>query len=184
MASLHLLPCSNCDHKFRIETRDAGRQLECPDCKTEIVVPRLGDIRKLELLEQEVERKSPRGSKSNAPVSRGRAVMFTIGLALAVLFGIAGGALYFYSSTKKVNINLGETNVMAEGAIEEMPAPELYDFFQLTMKDKPLGAWKEDIVMANNKEAAILDKFAYVLFSVAGLGLLMMLGSLLFGKSR
>lgn len=50
---MYLLPCSECDQSLKVSPAQAGDAVSCPTCKATVPIPKLGDLRRLEVVESE-----------------------------------------------------------------------------------------------------------------------------------
>lgn len=49
---MHLLPCTNCQHLLSVTPSQAGDNVTCSECQTEVSIPKLGVLRQLPLAEK------------------------------------------------------------------------------------------------------------------------------------
>ena len=54
---MHLLPCPNCQHHLSVTPSQAGDNMTCSKCQTEVAIPKLGVLRQLPLAEKTDEGK-------------------------------------------------------------------------------------------------------------------------------
>jgi DNA-directed RNA polymerase subunit RPC12/RpoP len=54
---MYLLPCDECDQPISVTASKAGQQISCPQCGAEVVVPKLGELKRLQV---------PQGGQSRA----------------------------------------------------------------------------------------------------------------------
>lgn len=52
---MHLLPCPSCDASFPVSPSQAGEDVVCPECHSPVVIPKLGELRKLPAVEENSE---------------------------------------------------------------------------------------------------------------------------------
>lgn len=180
MSARFYFPCPSCDHRFEIETRAAGRQLSCPICQAEVEAPKMGDIRKLELVETD----QPASGSGRKPAGRAKSVLFSIGLATMVIFAASGVGLYYYSTTIEIPVDFDRGMEFQNSQLDGMNAADLWDFYYENLKDAPLGDWQEHEVTKGNLQSGILKKFSYGLLGIGALGLLMLLGSFVMPNKR
>ena len=178
MAIRYKLNCPNCDHLLEVETRNAGQELECDSCQETVVVPKLGDLRQLPQVEG-----SARTTKNvRSPLA---SWLFAGGLLIAVLSAAAGGGLYYYAHAYlQYPVDLDEQLQTTNAQINDFESWELWDTWHNDVLTMNLGEWREHPFIRYNKQSAILKNFSYGLFGLAGIGLLMMLGSSLVGKPK
>ena len=181
--SLHYLyPCSNCEHKFELVTKQAGQDLVCPSCGAANLAPKLGTLKQLEQVDSAGGSK-PRASqtrKSNA--GSWKNALFVSGLALAVLAGAAGVGLYQFAQSKVIEFDVEGRLAEVEKWVDEQPPANILGTFITMDVGKGLPEWVEQPHIGSNKQAAILKNFAYGLFGLSALGLLTLVGSFLVPK--
>ena len=51
--NMYLLPCTQCDQSLKVSPAQAGDSVSCPACKATVSIPRLGDLRRLEVADPE-----------------------------------------------------------------------------------------------------------------------------------
>ncbi len=178
MAIRYKLSCPECDNHLEVETRNAGQDLNCESCNQPIVVPKLGDLRKL----PQVEGSLPTRKRARSPLA---SWLFSGGLLLAVLALAAGGGLYYYAEAYlqypvDFDQELQETNAL----IDDYESYKLWDTWQTEVKNMDLGEWREHPLIRYNKQSTILKNFAYGFFAAAGAGLLMVVGSMMVSKPK
>jgi len=100
---MHLLPCSNCQNPLSITPSQAGDIVTCPECQTEVSIPKLGVIRQLPLAEAPHETDSKTHQQSESGVS----VVF-VGLGLIAIAGFMVAA--FCGIRWSLTPNLGTTD--------------------------------------------------------------------------
>lgn len=88
---MHLLPCPSCQSSIRVSPSQAGDATNCPACQTSVVIPRLGDLRKLPQEEDSAPSGSHAAVAAGASTSTWRRVTFVIlGLIATASLLIAG----------------------------------------------------------------------------------------------
>ena len=105
MSSLYQLPCPLCDAKNQISPRQSGQTLACTGCGADVEAPKLGEIKKLPLVESA-------NTKRKGAMSAARKGLFTAGLALAVLFGGAGLGLHLYARSLHTPVDIEELSLI------------------------------------------------------------------------
>ena len=180
MATRYLLPCK-CNHKLSVETRHAGNTIECPECSAMVDVPKLRELKNLELENPENDA-LPRAAN---PLKR---LLFTLGLGVAVIAGVAGGLLYNYSSNmigkdEKTRNEIAEFE-NADALLADASPGEMWDLWYSSIDDYELPEWKEAHWNKNYAQGTILRNFAYGILGIAGIGLLTALCSFLIGSKK
>ena len=182
MSLRYLFPCSNCQYKFELESKQAGQDLVCPSCEATVLAPKLGTLKQLE----PVDSLSDSGHRSNQTKDSNsrslRNLLFVSGLALAVLAGAAGLALYQFAQSKVIEFDVEGRLAEVEKWVDEQPPANILGTFVTMDVGKGLPEWVEQPHIGSNKQAAILKNFAYGLFGLSALGLLTLVGSFLVPK--
>ena len=101
--------------------------------------------------------------------------LFTIGLGLAVVAGVAGWGVQRFASNLHTEINAEEVLAKNEEAISTMPAAEIYLMASHFEKEDRVGEYKELPFVKNNIQGSILTYIAYGLYGLAATGLAMLL---------
>ena len=176
MSPRYLFPCSQCEHKFELVSKQAGQDLACPDCGAATQAPKLGTLKQLEQVDSG---EAPANRIQNSKSGSWKNLLFVSGLALAILAGAAGFALYRYAQSKVIEFDVAGRVEKYEQWIDEQPPTNVLRTYVQLDTSKGLPEWVEQPHVGSNKQAAILKNFAYGLFGLAGLGLLTLLGSFL-----
>ena len=177
MSPRYLFPCPNCDHKFELVSKQAGQELACPDCSNAVEAPKLGTLKQLELAESGQEGGDHSSGGRNGNSGSLKNLVFVGGLALAIIAGAAGLALYQYAKSKVVEFDLAGNLEEYETWIDEQPPTGVLGSYVEMGTSQGLPEWVEQPHVGENKQAAILKKVAYGLFGLASLGLLTLIGS-------
>ena len=173
MSNLFLLPCPLCDAKNEISLRQSGQNLACTGCGKDIEAPKLGEIKKLP---PAVESGN---TKRTGTMSAARKGMFTVGLALAVLFGGAGLGLHLYARSLHTPIDIDQYVQLTREEVRALETHQLYGLATSLSKTADLGDFAEPAFLKGNKQGAILSWFAWGLYAIGAIGLVMLLGSFL-----
>ena len=172
MSNLFLLPCPLCDAKNQISPRQSGQNLACTGCGKDIEAPKLGEIKKLPPVEAT-------NTKRTGTMSAARKGMFTVGLALAVLFGGAGLGLHLYARSLHTPVDIEEHVQGMRKEVRALETRQLYGLATSLSKTADLGDFAEPQFLKGNKQGAILMWVAYGLYAIGAIGLVMLLGSFL-----
>ena len=172
MSSLYQLPCPLCDAKNQISPRQSGQTLACTGCGADVEAPKLGEIKKLPLVESA-------NTKRKGAMSAARKGLFTAGLALAVIFGGAGLGLHLYARSLHTPVDIEEHVQRTREEIRNLEAPQIYGLATILTKTDDLGDFAEPPFLKGNKQGAILTWVAYGLYAISAVGLAMLLGSFL-----
>ncbi len=173
-ANLYLLPCPQCQHPLELASRQAGQSVACSQCGHSFEAPRLGELKQLEQVTL-----ADGGLPTAATSSILKRWLFTLGLAMTVLFAAAGIGVHQFASSIQQEID-------AEGAlqgigtrIEEMSDAEIYQFAASYDSEDTIGEYFQPGQVKGNKQGEILKIVAYGLLGLAATGLLMLVGSFL-----
>lgn len=181
MSPRYLFPCPNCDHKFEVVSKQAGQELACPDCDKAVEAPKLGTLKQLETVGAGQE--SAKVSSGTHGNSGGwKNIVFVGGLAVAIIAGSAGFALYSFAQSKVVEFDLAGNIEEYETWIDEQPPTGVLGSYIQMGVDQGLPEWVEAPHVGANKQAAILKNVAYGLFGLASLGLMTLIGSFMMRK--
>ena len=172
MSKLFLLPCPLCDAKNEISFRQSGQTLTCAGCGKDIEAPKLGEIKKLPLVKST-------NTKRTGTMSAARKGMFTIGLALAVLFGGAGLGLHLYARSFHTPVDIDQYVQRTREEVRALETRQLYGLATSLSKTEDLGDFAEPQFLKGNKQGAILTWLAWGLYAIGAIGLVMLLGSFL-----
>ena len=172
----YLLPCSDCNQSFPVATRQAGQTVQCANCDASVEVPKLGELKQLPIEGgADAVKKS---EKRNQSPNRLKGWLFSGGLMIAVLAGVAGYALLNYANSLYANVDefANAVEEVSSEAIDAMKPAEMWDWWtQVSAID--LGEWQEHSRVGSNIQSGILANIAYGLFGLAGLGIISMLCS-------
>ena len=172
MSNLFLLPCPLCDAKNEISLRQSGQNLACTGCGKDIEAPKLGEIKKLPLVESA-------NTKRKGTMSAARKGLFTAGLAIAVLFGCAGLGLHLYARSLHTPVDIEEHVQRTREEVGALEIPQLYGLATTLTKIEDLGDFAEPPFLKGNKQGEILMWVAWGLYAIGAIGLVMLLGSFL-----
>jgi DNA-directed RNA polymerase subunit RPC12/RpoP len=172
----YLFPCPECEQEFELETKQAGQDLTCQNCNATFVAPKLGEIRKLPIVGGAAASRKTFGTKS------GSNFLSTAGLALALLGALAGGGLYYYASTLKQEYSVDEELASFGEWIDELQPEQVIEYYTRIEIEEGLGEWRELGINRYNRQSDILRNISYGIFGVGGIGVLMLLASMVTGK--
>ena len=177
MSAQYLLPCPDCENKVPVNARQAGAQVTCPHCNTEIEVPTLGRMKQYQVLDPP---ESDSGPTVPSEQNRLKGLLFAGGLILAVLAGAAAGGIYSMSAKKTIDVDVESEISEMLNQFDQLPVANLYDEWMARPTD--LGEWKEFEFVKINKEGNVLRVFSYVFMGLAAIGLLMIGSSFMVGS--
>ena len=170
MSSRFLFPCPECNHSIELVATQAGQSIECPECNLQAEAPKLGILRQLPIVEQAQSSKASRNSGFKRS-------LFTAGLAISVLMGGVGTALYKYASSLIIDPHLDQVFASMSEQLELQKAPELLDIWSQMRFEDGIGEWREMGYARYKTQGTILKRLSYGLFGIASIGLLMLIGS-------
>ena len=104
---------------------------------------------------------------------------FTVGLALAVLFGGAGLGLHLYARSLHTPIDIDQYVQLSREEVRSLETPQLYGLATLLTKTEDLGDFTEPQFLKGNKQGVVLTWLALGLYAIGAIGLVMLLGSFL-----
>ena len=169
----YLLPCNACEHQFQLTARQAGQPLECPNCGLKIEAPKLGTLKQLPT--------SDSASGEAVTPSSGEAgwkrYVFAVGLITAVVAGIAGGALYWYSQSLFTDVDIESHIQFVEQELDKCSPAQLWNIWHQQDIEDGLGEWAEPRYMGLNIQSNYLKLLAYGLLGLAGFGVVTLLSS-------
>ena len=169
MSTRFLYSCPQCDRQIALVATQAGQNIECPGCHLQSEAPKLGVLRQLPVLEQ-----------AQPEITSGvKRALFTIGLAMAVLLGGIGTALYNYASNLIVDPQLDRVFITVSEELEKQPAPELLDIWSQLKFEEGIGEWRELGFARYKTQGNILKLVSYGLLTLVSVGLIMLIGSFL-----
>lgn len=181
MPDRYLFPCPFCEQSIPLTLTQAGRELRCQHCQKMVQTPSMGGIRKLPL-EEGASGAVKQSRRSGFSPLQGW--LFAGGLTLAVLAGIASYTLYQYASSLRVKIDIEEVIAKEQMMVDQMAPAEVYVVAAAAKEADFALEYREPEYRASDKQGEILSTVSYGLAGLSGLGLLMVLGSLLFGNKR
>jgi hypothetical protein len=181
MAKCYLLPCEKCDHQLKVEARQAGRTLDCPECEASVDVP---TFRVMKTLAAEGGDQAKEAVVSEPNAFKG--ILFATGLGIAVVAGAAGWALYNYSSSMQLfkSQDMEQLTQGVSETMDEATVSELWDGWVSTIDRGDLPDWQESQWNRDFKQGTILMNASYGIFGLAGLGVLCFLTSFFLPNSK
>lgn len=171
-SNLYLLPCDACQHSISLQKPQAGQTVNCPQCGYSFDAPRLGEFKNLQQVDPEPDSAAIAGSPSIL-----KRWMFTLGLAMAVLFAAAGFGVYQFANSIQHEIDADGALQAYDSDIDGLTDAEVYQIAAAYNVDQSIGEYFQPDLVKNNKQGAILQYIAYGLLGLAGVGLVMLTGS-------
>ena len=173
MPIYYLLPCNDCEHQFQLTTRQAGQPLECPSCGTNVEAPKLGTLKQLPTSDDS----SVEATTSNNGQAGWKRYVFAIGLITAVVAGIAGAALLWYSQSLYTSIDVDGHIAKIEADIDQFSPAQLWQVWHQQDLEDGLGEWAEPRYMGLNIQSDHLKLLSYGLLGLAAMGVVTLLSS-------
>ena len=172
------LPCPQCDQKISVAISQAGAKVTCPSCQTEVLIPTLGELRRLASQSDPDDQTSSTGS-GQAPVSEsatGRRILFGILLLAAGTAAIAGIFCGIRYATIEVPATTEAHIAEVERMYHEIAANQLVREWQLMEKSgldtpTPYIYKKLEIEKAKWGQNALITLAAFVIITVPALAL-------------
>jgi len=173
MSTKYLLPCE-CGKSIPVATSQAGSQVAC-ECGAEMEVPTMRGLRELEREEEE----SPQaGQKMREKSWDPRYGVGMLGAIVAVVAAIPGIVLLVQYPEKPTFDE--DLMIQREHArIDRMPLPKAWQYWKLTMETAGLKDVDYPTEREYAKKVTIYQQNIAISFSFAALGLLIMLGAVL-----
>lgn len=166
MVQKYELPCPACKQKIEIETIQAGSILNCPGCGEAINVPKLRELRQLDLIQT---------PESTTKLAWGPLAGFLFSFGLLLLAIAIGSAIYVWQQRQTM------------ASYSEAPDVETFEFdvdIQELTLDQSWRVWTElnekndlskrpkPVFMRARDEVERLDKFLYIFGGLATVGLI------------
>ena len=170
MSLRYLFPCSNCEHQFELVATQAGQELTCPGCQQPVIAPRLGKLKQLPPADGEA---AP--TKSEKPKTNN--LLFSGGLALAIICGICGVALYMYGNSMITDFDVNEKIAEFDKWVDNLSPAEVVSYYYYVDVESGLGDWREQDLTKKNTQGTILKNTALGICGLAVVGLLLVIGS-------
>jgi len=176
MAVRYTWQCPKCQTKIELATTQAGQDLKCASCSAEVMAPRLGDIKRLPVVggQDNNSKKSRKARGVHSPV---KSWLFTGGLLLAVLSGIAGAAAHYNAEQYRVEIDMEEVMQEEFKSLDAAPPAEIYAVAVEAGKDSFALEYREPTYRTFNLKSGYIRNVALAFWGAAVLGFLMLLGS-------
>ena len=174
MSAQFLLPCPQCEHKIPVSAKHAGGQAVCSGCQTDVDIPKLRDL-KLYADDADTSAASSRSTAIPGEQSRAKGLLFALGVLIAIIGSAVGGYVLYSANQKFVRVEFEESLSKVEEKIDSMSPAELYE--EWSARPTTLGNWQEFEFIKRNREATVLQTISFIVFGIAGVGLLMVLSS-------
>jgi len=176
MAARYVYECPECNSAIELSTTQAGQELKCHKCSATIVAPKLGVIKSLPPVGGEASpaKKVGRTAKTASPL---KSWLFTGGLLLAVLAGIAGAAAQYRANQFHVDVDIEDIVASEYKALDEAPAVKIYEIHAGATQEEFRLEYAEASYRTMNIKNGIIQTVAWACYGVAGFGLLVLLSS-------
>ena len=163
----YVLACPDCGQPIEIAVTQAGQELSCTACGHSTTAPRLGELKRLSVVEDSGTQK-PSKSRSNSG-------LFVAGLLLA-LIGLGGGAgLFAYGQSKISDFDLEKSIEQQNQEIDEFKDHLVVLYYDSLPIDKGLGEWREQPHISSTRQGKILTGISYGLMGLGVVGLVLMI---------
>lgn len=137
MSQNYLLPCPECGTDQQVTTRNAGGSISCKNCDANIDVPKLGDLRNLDIAET--------GTKSAQSLAwdarKGRT--FAVGMIIFVVCIATSIGLLLYSRSIDTTDEFAKRVDVMHEAIDKMSPTDLYIFWTKDIEVLPPREWEK-----------------------------------------
>jgi hypothetical protein len=180
MAQQFFFPCKKCQHSIRLETKNAGQQINCSNCGESFEAPKLRELKMLAQAPNLEEQKFTAGAPN-----RLKSWLFVMGLILAFICGVASWGLYQYASTLIVKRqDPGQMIREMEANFDTYSPAELWATWTSFSANKEIPDW--DLVSwgAIDAKGRTFRITAYYIMGVGGFGLLLSFVSLFLGGGK
>ncbi len=124
-------PCPHCSHDVSVAISQAGSEVSCPGCRQPVVVPRLGDLRRLQAAASDpaVEREGKQSLRSSTD-NAGRRALFSGALVIAAIAALAGAFCLSRYLSIEVTSTTEDHIAEVETSYHQVPAAQLVREFQ------------------------------------------------------
>lgn len=167
MSNQFLLPCSNCSEKLTVASFQAGERVTC-QCGTEMVVPKLGDLRQLE----------PAGTSAPATKSPGWSQAQGMIFVLGALLIAAGTLIHWRVSPQRAQLDTSrpEAQTYSVEQIKNISPTESWTAWQ-HLRVQQLDFRNTPEYIENREKHQKLSYYLYAGWATAALGLVLAVGS-------
>lgn len=181
MAARYAWNCPECQSSIELATTQAGQYLKCDGCSAEVLAPKLGVIKSLPLFgaENAITEKSGRSPSGGSPL---KGWLFAGGLLLAAIASVAAAAAQYRSNQYRVDIDMDEVMAAEIEGLDSAPPAQIYSMAVEAGKDSFALEYSEPTYKRHNKKSGYIQAVAWTFWGLAGLGLLMLLGSFFIRK--
>ena len=145
----------------------------CSNCKANVDIPKLRNLQ--QYADESSSTVSEKQTNTAGEQSRLKGLLFALGILITIFSSALGGYVFYTASQKYQPINFEEMMAREEEKIDALPPAMLYDAW--TSRPTSLGNWQEYDYVKKNREAMVLRTIAYIIFSIGGIGLVMVLVS-------
>ncbi len=132
----------------------------------------LGKMKQLEMVGGFTPIKGPDSSTGSL-----RNLLFVVGLALAIVGGATGYFVNRYADNLILEVDNEAEKESFDQEVDRLTAPQVVALYEAMQIEKGLGEWYEPNFIRYNTQGEILRKASYGLIGLAGLGMLVLIGS-------
>ena len=186
MSSQYLFPCEKCNREFNVDTSAAGRQVNCPFCKNTIDLPKLSQLREMQL---EKVSDDSEDMESSGSLGVGQTWMFVCGVPI-LLIGLIAGAVLMWQATNledaiaKDQATLEQVKGRIDSYIDQYGVEQTWKVWHEELLPNPPGAWEQPVLSYAAQNARVKRLFSYTAFGFAALGLGLIGISFLLGEKK
>lgn len=175
MTQKYALRCQNCNETSPIEPRHAGSTINCAQCSKPIEVPKLRELKQLELIQTQEKSRPKRGWGQLS------GSLFSLGLLMLAI--AIGSSIYLWMLRSDYQRYTDEPNVenfQFNLDIQQVTLNESWRLWDELLKRKDLDMRRKPNHLLARDEVKRLDNFLYLFASLATVGLVSMISALAF----
>ncbi len=175
MAQRYIFKCKQCDVTILVESTQAGQSIKCTSCES---TQKLGTLREIKALPPEAGQTvaAVRPATLWSPQRRGLFVFGGVALVLGALVGGYSTWKYSQFPTQAPNTQLSD---VVRQQIENLSPAEMLSEWDRNAKPGAVDNWAEPEYLKTRKTAQRFKVYSTTGWVVAGIGLIMLLASLL-----
>ncbi len=175
------VPCPHCQAPQTVEFRQAGQELTCSACSKSFAAPKLRELK--QLLPAEVQTAARRANRSGQTPLRNW--LFVLGLATAVLAGLGGYLVSQYAKTMIVDEAIAEKYTMdVQKDLDSYAPADLWVTWETILANRVLPQWELAAARDLQQLGESLRLTGWGLYTLAGLGVLTLVGSFFLGGPK
>ena len=185
MSAQYLYPCADCDRHFNVDTSSAGREVTCPFCKTAIEIPKLSQLRQMQL-----ERVADEFEDEPATqLGVAQTWLFVCGVPIILIGLITGAVLLWQAGNLETAIEKDQAILEREKAkidpfVDQYPVEQTWAIWHDEILPNPPGVWEQSNLQYAAQAASVKRLIAYIALGFAGVGGALVGISFLFSASK